>query len=157
MKKTALIWVTLALLTTGAHAKNNKQRFDRFKPMIEAIRLDQLENFKNVYAILNPDINEPLNEFGTTILNYATSYKSPLLVDYVLGFDNIEVNCSDTFGTTALHHAAVGCDSDLFITLLNANANPKLKNLGGYTPIDLVEKLCKDHPQLVEFVQTLKD
>ena len=151
----------IACTINQALAKNkndNAEAFLRFKPLIETIRLDNLEKFVAEFEKQNPDINEPLNEFGTTALNFAIVHNSSKVFEYVLvQFPNLEINCQDIVGSTALHLSAVSCNYNFFTDLVKYKADTTLKNTGGYTAIDLVEELCKKNDQLLTFARAQKN
>ncbi len=157
MKKIALILLVLISTLGSAQAKDKTNAFLRFKPLIETIRLDNLEAFKKEFEKQNPDINESLNEFGTSTLNFAISYNSPKVFEYVLvNFSNLEINCQDIVGSTGLHLAAVSCNYQFFTDLVKYKADTTLENTGGYTPIELVEELCKENKDLLAFARAQK-
>lgn len=83
---------------------------------------------------------------GNTPLHLASKkgYTSPKLVNHLLQHSAVDVNARNAAGMTALHHAARRGRSDMVRLLLEAGADPSLRDDGGHVPLDLALQHRRD-------------
>lgn len=91
---------------------------------------------KLLEAGANPNIKNRHNE---TPLHIATNTGDLQSVTALLKTGIVDIDAQDEYGNTALHKAAYGANTNLFLfsNLLNAGANPNIKNNHGATPLIL--------------------
>ncbi|KAK6498490.1 hypothetical protein TWF481_011081 [Arthrobotrys musiformis] len=95
---------------------------------------------------LSKFLNESRNSLGYTALHVAAKYGNPEILDMLLDQEGLEVDpLSHMEGDTPLHVAAQYTSEDpeaggyLIHLLVDAGADPRLKNNGQQKPIDLVD------------------
>ena len=67
------------------------------------------------------------------------------------GGDDLELNDQDNAGCTALYHAAYRGNMDIVQALLQAGANPTIRNNNGETPLDIARR--KNHTATIPLLQ----
>ncbi|KAJ3092462.1 hypothetical protein HK102_007086 [Quaeritorhiza haematococci] len=103
------------------------------------------------------NVNYATVEEGRTALHFAASTGNIQCLDLLLRQPNINVNAQDFSGNTALHLAAACSEANCVQLLLTAGANPFIKNLQGYRPIDYAkegdcEQILYEHMAAVNMV-----
>ena len=74
--------------------------------------------------------------FYKTPLMIAVLKENEKMIDFLLEY-NLDINSTDNFKWTALHHAVVTGNMQIVKKLINKNICIKMKNIGGRTALDL--------------------
>jgi len=97
------------------------------KSTFQAIRLNELENYKNL--IEKEDINI-VNEDGQGLLHEAISHNNTFIgLDLI--WRGIDINKQDNNGQTALHFAASFSNEELAKAIVKAGGNPNIRDNHG--------------------------
>ena len=80
-----------------------------------------------------------INEKGQTGLHYATELGNKNMIKAYARAKQGNINKRDYLGNTALHYAVLKSDLEIVNLLIELNADPKLKNAFGKTPIMLAK------------------
>jgi hypothetical protein len=80
---------------------------------------------------------------GATLLMWAAFYGATECVTLLLarGGDALELDARDQYGTTALHRAPQGGKAEIVRLLLQAGADPTIRNNYGRTPLDVARRM----------------
>ncbi|KAK6329908.1 hypothetical protein TWF718_003335 [Orbilia javanica] len=96
-------------------------------------------------------LNESRDSLGRTALHVAAKYGNPEILDMLLDQEGLEVDPESLMeGDTPLHVAAQYTSEDseaggyLIHLLVDAGADPRIKNKGLQKPIDLVDPSCSE-------------
>lgn len=104
------------------------------------------------------------DNFGTIPLMNAIEQKYNNMAKFLIQ-NGADVNICDQSGQSPLHYACINCegvtDLDLIYTLINRNANTKLKDENGFTPLDYLSDEIKsiinlEPAEYAKFRETLK-
>jgi len=101
----------------------------RFTPR-SALECRNMEEFKKLEI---EDINE-MDAYGYTLLYAAVDLEYTEFVEYILSVDGVDVDLGDDRDFTPLHRAAEDGNKEIVKMLMEAGANPELKNEDDDTP-----------------------
>ncbi|CAI9607684.1 unnamed protein product, partial [Staurois parvus] len=74
------------------------------------------------------------------VIMISKSKQNERLINILL-HSGVDVNAADNSGNTALHYACKMKTQSIIPILLEANANPSIKNKEGESPVDIAERL----------------
>ncbi|KAF3917172.1 hypothetical protein ABW20_dc0102436 [Dactylellina cionopaga] len=122
--------------------------------LFEACRVNNVELLNEILesdACTAEFLNESRNALGEMALHVAVKYGNYEILDTLLDTDGLEVDPENFMDKeTPLHVAAkyTGTDADIGAhmvdLLVDAGADPRLKNSGQQKPVDLVDPSCEE-------------
>ncbi|ODV98294.1 hypothetical protein PACTADRAFT_30271, partial [Pachysolen tannophilus NRRL Y-2460] len=130
--------------------------------LLSAARLNNTELMEQLisevgdHEVLADLINNCVDLLGNTSLHLASKYGSYEVMDIILDQEGVEVDPVNSIeGNTPLHVAVQyskeepehGCF--IIETLVDAGADPKLKNKAGLKPIDLVDSNNEEYEKII--------
>ena len=120
-------------------ADPNDSQTDGRVPLFQV--LDKPEIVKALLdAGADADARDKTENFNPTLLEEAAKQNQPASVALLLQH-GANPKASDTQGWTALHYAASELvDENVFLTLLDAKADPNARNEDGKTPLDILKQ-----------------
>ncbi|KAJ1720338.1 ATP-dependent RNA helicase [Coemansia erecta] len=126
------------------------------KPLLTATIDDNLPVFLSSMRALNAQSTVSIRfSHGFTPLIVASKYNAVSVSEWICANDKVAIECKDTFGNTALHHAVATGHSACVKILLDAGALAQSQNAEGATPIhfaayhgnkDAIRRLIAEHP-----------
>ena len=146
--------VAIFLIQKGADIM--KERKNGFTPLLTAISHSNIPLVEVMLGLKDIDLNKKTGENGLFPLKIAVVNGNYFMVQYLLQKD-VNVNLQDTVGNTALHYAVLTYSYDKIKSLLDAGANPTIKNKNGDSALKLAAKFeHHQNPQARTTYQKIK-